>query len=533
MVDGEEIKLELFADDLTAFLLNDNSLLEFLELLKRFGECSGLKINYVKSEMMLLGDCAYSLLNHSLFKSVKMKAYVKILGIHFTYNYRIKHKMNFDELITSIKAKLRIWRWRDLTIIGRIQIVKTFIIPIFLYRASMICLDKEFVNEANRIIFNFIWKGKDKIKRLALISDIEDGGLKAPHLESIIKTQRILCCKRLASEQPSSWKTILLHYLKPVGGKFILCCDFDVKTLPIKLPTFYEECLNSFAECSVANQGSVQNPTNEDLSKIILWNNKAICVDGKSVYNNRLEKKGVLRIGDLISKDNTLIINHLRELNISPLDAFLLLNGQNVLLSKVVSKIIYKEIRNRNITPPTAQLKYNAQFVSDELDWKRIYSLPHRVALDTKSREFQYKLLNRCLATNVLLSKIGIIPSPACTFCGEADESLEHIFVTCHYTKKFWAEVIKWMGNLNIEIEPLSNKDIIFGIMHCKRDLFVNHILLIAKKYIYSCRCNKTKPSIIVLSARIKMIYRLEMLVAKSCNKLPIHFEKWGKYSAD
>ena len=200
--------------------------------------------------------------------------------------------MNFDELITSIKDKLRIWRWRDLTIIGRIQIVKTFIIPIFLYRASMICLNKEFVNEANKIIFNFIWKGKDKIKRLALISDIEDGGLKAPHLDSIIKTQRILCCKRLLSEQPSSWKTILLHYLKPVGGKFILCCDFDVKTLPIKVPMFYEECLKYFAECSVAKQGSVQNTTNADLLKIILWNNKAICVDGKSVYYNKLSHTG-------------------------------------------------------------------------------------------------------------------------------------------------------------------------------------------------------------------------------------------------
>lgn len=86
---------------------------------------------------------------------------------------------------------------------------------------------------------------------------------------------------------------------------------------------------------------------------------------------------------------------------------------------------------------------------------------------DAKSREFQYKLLNRCLATNVLLSKIGIIPSSACSFCGEADESLEHLFVTCYYTKKFWAEVIKWMGNQDIEIEPLSNKDIMFGIMDC------------------------------------------------------------------
>ena len=87
------------------------------------------------------------------------------------------------------------------------------------------------------------------------------------------------------------------------------------------------------------------------------------------------------------------------------------------------------------------------------------------------------------------------------------------------------------MGNLGIEIEPLSDKDIMFGIMSYKRDLFVNHNLLVAKIYIYSCRCNKTKPSIVVLNARIKMIYQLEMMVAKSRNKLPIHLKKWGEYS--
>ena len=72
-----------------------------------------------------------------------------------------------------------------------------------------------------------------------------------------------------------------------------------------------------------------------------------------------------------------------------------------------------------------------------------------------------------------------------------------------------------------------------FGIMSCERDLFANHILLTAKKYIYSCRCNKTKPSIIALNARIKMIHQLEMMVAKSRNKLPIHLKKWGKYMAN
>ena len=62
---------------------------------------------------------------------------------------------------------------------------------------SLISLDKEFVKEGNKIIFDFIWKGKDNVKHSALISDIEDGGLKAPHLNSIIETQRILCCEKL------------------------------------------------------------------------------------------------------------------------------------------------------------------------------------------------------------------------------------------------------------------------------------------------------------------------------------------------
>ena len=48
------------------------------------------------------------------------------------------------------------------------------------------------------------------------------------------------------------------------------------------------------------------------------------------------------------------------------------------------------------------------------------------------------------------------------------------------------------MGNQDIEIEPNSNEDIMFGIVDCNRDLFVKIILLIAKKYINSCRCNKT-----------------------------------------
>ena len=106
---------------------------------------------------MLLGNSVRPLLrNDTEIENFEIKNSVKILGVHFTYDSLAKRKLNFDEIVTSIKQKLRIWRWRHLTIFGRIQIVKTFIIPIFLYRASMVCCDQEFVKEVNKIIFGFI-----------------------------------------------------------------------------------------------------------------------------------------------------------------------------------------------------------------------------------------------------------------------------------------------------------------------------------------------------------------------------------------
>ena len=88
---------------------------------------------------------------------------------------------------------------------------KTFVVPIFMYRAGLVYAHKDMVKEANKILFNFIWKGKDKVKRSALICDVENDGLRAPHLESIIKTQRITCCKKFVEGQQSSWRLILSH----------------------------------------------------------------------------------------------------------------------------------------------------------------------------------------------------------------------------------------------------------------------------------------------------------------------------------
>ena len=59
-----------------------------------------------------------------------------------------------------------------------------------MYRAGLVCVHKDIIKEVNKIIFPFIWKGNDNVKRPSLVSDIESGGLKEPHLESIIQNTK-------------------------------------------------------------------------------------------------------------------------------------------------------------------------------------------------------------------------------------------------------------------------------------------------------------------------------------------------------
>ena len=285
-----------------------------------------------------------------------------------------------------------------------------------MYRAGLICLDKEVIKEANSIIYDFIWKGKDKVKLSSLINDLKYGGLKAPHLESIIKTQRIMCCKKFANDQMSTWKTFLLHYLKSIGGKLILCCDFDLKKLPITLPKYYKECFECFVECSGAKQRN-DSPSHEDISETVIWNNRFICIHGKSLYNKRLVSKGIIRIGDLISEENRFITTgNLNESDFSPLDVFEIIaiidaipcKWREILktesiedksdfvlqdeiylrlldirtpISKAISKGVYADLKSKVSTIPTAQQRYTDLFSEHSLEWKEIYSLPFKVAL--------------------------------------------------------------------------------------------------------------------------------------------------------
>ena len=155
-----------------------------------------------------------------------------------------------------------------------------------------------------------------------------------------------------------------------------------------------------------------------------------------------------------------------------------------------------------------------------------IYLLPRSVTLDSKMREFQYKVLSRILYTNKVLHKMGIVNSPACTFCHVSDESLEHLFLHCPISSVFWLSVTEWLKSFFTTMDLLTSCNVMFGLF--RKDMpLLNHIILLGKQGIYQSRHLNVKPSLSLLKTKLKNAYQLELLIAKQNNSIDIHNAKW------
>ena len=98
--DNAEVKLAAFADDLITFLHDKGSPEHLFSTLDAFEGCCGLKLTKDKMEAYWLGS------SHNCNEDLSMETVnkpMKILGIHFTYNSRLKNELNFDAILKSLK----------------------------------------------------------------------------------------------------------------------------------------------------------------------------------------------------------------------------------------------------------------------------------------------------------------------------------------------------------------------------------------------------------------------------------------------
>ena len=136
-----------------------------------------------------------------------------------------------------------------------------------------------------------------------------------------------------------------------------------------------------------------------------------------------------------------------------------------------------------------------------------------------KLRDFHFRILNRCLTTNLVRSKYEKLSSN-CSFCNDKVETVYHLFYQCSQTKALWTAFNRWISKIVGEKISVSKTEIMFNEYKGTNGILVNLFILIMKRYIYVTKCKQGQLKFINFCALLHHVYKVELITAKSNEKI-------------
>ena len=157
-ISGHKIKLSQFADDTNLFCGDLIFVENALKTVEDFGRVAGLKLNIKKSKAIWSGKWAKS--KSYLLHLKWLPSLVRLLGIHVSYYEKGNNELNFNLKIRKLQTILDMWRSRDLTLFGKVLIIKSLGLPQLIYSASILNVPEEVARTVKTKLFSFLWKNK-------------------------------------------------------------------------------------------------------------------------------------------------------------------------------------------------------------------------------------------------------------------------------------------------------------------------------------------------------------------------------------
>ena len=199
-----------------------------------------------------------------------------------------------------LKNVLNQWATRNLTLIGRICIVKTLAISKLVYNTSVLNVPSNFAEKVNDICFKFIWNFKpDKVERQTIVLPVVKGGLNMVDFSIVDKSLKTAWVKRFYEADGSKWCSVFASVTAQYGGRFIFECNNDTRDLNLTscVPSVYRDILAAWQEFHSKNPSTTMEYLHETI-----WNNRFIRIGGKPVFYSSWYRKGVTKIYHLLNK---------------------------------------------------------------------------------------------------------------------------------------------------------------------------------------------------------------------------------------
>ena len=216
---------------------------------------------------------------------------IKILGTYFSCNSRIKEECNFLKIVSNVQSVSNLWRYRNLTLEGRIVVFKSLAISKIVFQALIAPVPTHVIKALETIQTSFLWNNSNpKIKHKTLCKRYENGGLKNVDIRNKVNSLQSSWVKKLYDDCFHEWKIIPLYQLNKTFGpsfKFHSNLSFKKSSLKKLLP-FYRHMLNSWSQ---SLSGSPE--TSSQILSQFLWFNKYIKIEGTVIHFPKFSNKGI------------------------------------------------------------------------------------------------------------------------------------------------------------------------------------------------------------------------------------------------
>ena len=92
--------------------------------------------------------------------------------------------------------------------------------------------------------------------------------------------------------------------------------------------------------------------------------------------------------------------------------------------------------------------------------------------------------------------------------------------------QNLWSECIQFFNHAGVFFESdITEIDIILGVLDYTDDsILMNHLILLVKYHIFSCKLKDRLPYKSDFVVRLKTVYRSELCIAREKDKLNYHF---------
>ena len=153
-------------------------------------------------------------------------------------------------------------------------------------------------------------------------------------------------------------------------------------------------------------------------------------------------------------------------------------------LPNLTVKEIYKTLIRPSVKQPTAQKSIESVLQRNDIEWATVYLLPPKTTIESKTRIFQYKILNNILYLNNRLHKFDYIESLLCSLCNSETETMAHLFCHCSKILQLWSSLSNWCKEyLTLPMLEPSTAILGFWNINDEKSKLINNILILFKYF--------------------------------------------------